>query len=433
MKITPTVSPAPADWRRWVAFDHCRVLLPHFAFARRTDALSRLHRLALDEAAPPEPRTAGRWYARVIFATVALRQVWIFFRRYGSYARTRDGVSRSRQLRDLWHCVWHHNNYARHYYWRKLYLEPRRTRWLDNLEHRQLTTLLRHLNRHLPIEQVTDKIHFHEHCQRHGLPTPRVIAAWSDTGALLAATPAPLAADLFLKPAAEYGSRGIQALSWDPVTHTHRLDGRDFAWPELLAELAAQARTEKRRLVLQPRLRNARRNAVYGNFDLCNLRIVTAIDPASGEPEALGSFVRLPSQFTRGGYDRHILFAPVDLANGRMGTGRLREITQGDFHRHPETSAPISGRLIPGWDEMLALALTAHRSMPWLPFVGWDIVDTDKGVMLLEANAFWGGDALQPPGGLALGRTRFPELYLAWHARLHAGEPAPQAAAFATP
>lgn len=424
--IPNSVEVAPESWRRWVAFDHCRVLLPHFSFAGRRDPLSRLHQLSLDDerVTHAEPSFLARLYVRTVFSAVALQQMWIFFLRYGGYVKKHDGISRRQQLRDLWHCIWNDNRYARHYYWRKLYQLPRREMWLENLEHRQLTTLLRHLNRRLPTSRITNKFNFHQHCRRHGLATPEVIAAWDPIGHLLVNPPAPRTGDLFLKPADDFGSTGILVLHWDELTRTHRFGDRTLHWPALLVALGRHAFTTGRAFILQPRLRNAPRNAVYGNFDLCNLRIVTARLP-DGEPEVIGAFIRLPSQFTTGGYNRHILFTSVDIADGRMGTGRLREITRGEFPRHPETDAPIQGRVIPGWSEMTELALQGHRSMPWMPFVGWDLIDTEQGPMLLEANAFWGGDALQPPGALPLGRTRFPEIYLAWFEKLYGPKPAP--------
>lgn len=415
MKLTALFSPA----HRWsgVAFDHCRVLLPQFSFARRPDDLARLHRLALDDA----PGAAGfrrTLLTRPLYALVALRQLLIYFWRYGSYVRAQDGISSVRQLRDLWHCVWRHNHSARHYYWRKLYRHPDRATWLLNLEHRQLTTLLRHLNRHLPIGEATDKFTFYRHCRQHNLPTPAAVAAWTDTGVRRTPPPVAVADDLFLKPTQEYGSTGAQVLPYDPASRTHRLAGRDFAWSQLMSRLGRRARDEKRGLIIQRRLHNAPRQAVYGDFDVCNLRLVTGCMPG-GTPELLGSFIRLPSRFTTAGAGRHVLFASVDIRTGRMRTGRFREITRGEFPLHPESGAPIEGRIIPGWDDLCALALRAHRSFPWLPFVGWDVVDTDQGIMLLEANAFWGGDALQPHDAVPLGLTRFPEIYLAWFDRLH--------------
>lgn len=420
MTTTTASLPLLRTWRRWVAFDHCRLLLPQFTFASRNDTLARLHLLSIDEHAdePARPRGLVGLGARLWFALVALRQVAIFFFRYSRYVEAEDGISRWRQLGDLWHCVWRQNRYARHYYWRKLYLVPFRPLWLENLEHRQLVTLLRRLNRHLPIDEITHKYNFHLCCRRHGLPTPDVLGAWDESGRVLHVAPEPVQGDLFLKPTTEFGSTGAEPLVWLPRSERHRLDGRELTWPELLDTLARRARDQRRGYVLQPRLRNAPRNAIYGDHDLCNLRIVTGIAPG-GTPEAIGSFLRMPSRVTSAGYNRTILFAPVDLATGRLGVGRFREITRGEHRVHPETQASISGRLLPGFDEMLDLALRAHSKIPWMPFVGWDLIDTPQGVMVLEANAYWGGDALQPPGGITLGETRFPEIYLAWFERFH--------------
>ena len=407
--------PARRGWFRWVAFDHCRLALPQFTFTGRTDPVSRLHQLALDDGAPvePAPRPALLGFTRAVFTLTVLRQIAAFFTRYAFYTEIHDGVSPFRQLGDLWHAGFHHNTYPRHYYWRKLHRSRDRTAWLDNLEHRQLTALLRQLNRHLPTARIADKLSFHGHCRLHALPSPTVVAAWTHEGVLRTGSPPPETVDLFLKPSSDFGSTGIFAIRWDPATRTHLFGGTALAWDPLLAALAAHARNDRRGAILQRRLRNAPRNAVYGNDDLCNLRIVTGQLPG-GEPEAIGAFLRLPSAFTSGGYTRHVLFATVDLATGRQGTGRLREITLGEFPTHPSTEAPIANRVLPGWPEMLALALRAHRSVPWMPFVGWDIIDTTEGVQVLEANAYWGGDALQAPGAPPLGSTRFPEIFFAW-------------------
>jgi Sugar-transfer associated ATP-grasp len=405
--LGPTLS-----WRQWVAFDHCRILLPQFVFARNRDPLAQLYRLSLDEGEPrPRAGAFARFGARLIFAVVALRQAWLYFRRYGSFVRKTSGILRGRQLRDLWYCAWRQNQSPRHYYWRKLYLLPERQAWLGWLEHRQVNTLLTHLNRRLPIENATDKVRFFEHCLAHNLPTPPVLAAWDECGRIATIAPRAVATELFLKPASEYGSVGVVAIEYQATSGKHRLNAAELAWSDLLNAIGDLARTDGRSLILQRRLRNAARNAIYGDSDICNLRIVTGCRPG-GEPEAIGSFVRLPSSMTTAGHERKVLTASVDLRTGRMEAGRFREPLLGEFPVHPNTGAPIKDRILPGWDEMLALALRGHRTYPWLPFIGWDVVDTTDGVMLLEANAYWAG-------ALALGHTRFPEIYLEWFEQLY--------------
>ncbi len=396
-----------------MAFDHSRVLLPQFVFAKGQDLLAQIYRLSLDEG---EPRaTAGafaRFWASLIFPFVALRQAWLFFRRNGSFVKQKYGVSLFRQFKDLWYCAWRQNQSPRHYYWRKFYLIPDRRDWLMNLEHRQVNTLLNHLNRRLPITKVTDKLLFHQHCLAHNLPTATLLAHWDKHGVLTSPAPEPVAADVFLKPATEYGSVGIVAIPYHAPTATYRLNGADFTWEELLEAIADLARTDGRRLILQVRLRNAPRNAIYGDADICNVRIVTGLMPG-GEPEPIGGFIRIPSSLTTTGHDRNIMIASIDVETGRMEPGRFRETKLGDFPLHPDTGAMIENRILPGWRDMIELAQRGHRSYPWMPFIGWDVIDTKDGLLLLEANAYWGGDCVQLPGAAPLGHTRFPEIYLA--------------------
>lgn len=400
------------SWRNCIAFDHSRILLRQFVFSKGSSALAQIYRLSLDEGEPRATVSAfSRFVARIIYAFVALRQINIFFLHYGSYVKSTHGISALQQLRDSWYCAWRQNQSPRHYYWRKLYLLKNRSHWLENLEHRQVTALLDHLNRQLPIAKATDKRQFNQHCIDHDLPAPRAIASWNKSGEFSQKPTGPVAADLFLKPATDYGSVGIMPVPYDQAAGTYRLKSADFTWEQLITAIGGMARDDRRGLILQRRLRNAARNAIYGDDDICNLRIVTA-HPPGGEPEALSAFIRLPSSMTTTGHSRNILVASIDIQTGRMHQGLFREPILGEFPVHPDTKAPIENRILSGWSEMLGLALQGHRTLPWLPFIGWDVVDTTDGVMLLEANAYWGADSLQLPGATPLGRTRFPEIYL---------------------
>ena len=412
LPATPVQSAPAHKWNEWVAFDHARILLPQFVFWKGNDPLSQIYRLSLEEGEPR--KMAGAWarfWTRPAFALVVLRQMWIFYRRTGAFVKSKYGVSALQQFRDMWYCAWNQNQSPRHYYWRKFYLIPDRREWLKNLEHRQVNNLLNHFNRNLPITKVTNKVQFYQHCVKHNLPTSPVLAWWDTRGQLTSTAPAPVAADVFLKPTSDYGSVGIMAIVWNSATKTHRFKGMSLGWSDLLKAIGELAATDGKAMLLQRRLANSERNSIYGDTDICNARVVTGRAP-DGEITVIGAFVRLPSSLTTTGHDRNIMIASMDVDTGRMEPGRFRETKLGDYPVHPDTGAPIENRAFAGWDEMRALAIRGHQSYPWMPFIGWDVVDSKDGVILLEANAYWGGDCVQLPGAMPLGETRFAEIYL---------------------
>ncbi|MBK6806879.1 MAG: hypothetical protein IPG84_19520 [Betaproteobacteria bacterium] len=86
------------------------------------------------------------------------------------------------------------------------------------------------------------------------------------------------------------------------------------------------------------------------------------------------------------------LNAPIDRARGALGRavtlrddGRLIE-----HERHPDTGQAIEGVAIPGLERALAGLLDAARCLPEAPLIGWDMLMTDDGYSILEANS--------PPG-----------------------------------
>jgi hypothetical protein len=410
------------------------VALDQFCFARRNDLVSELHRLALT-AAPDAP--AGRitrgqkLMAKAMYFAVTLRQIFGYHRTFGAFVHAHHGVSHAQQLADLWHCMWRHNQLARHYYWRKLFLIRDREEWLANFEHREVNTLLDHINAAAPKAALTHKLHFHQHCRTHDLPTAPVFAAWEPGGHLVTPLPPDPRRDVFIKPTTEYGSVGAMPIAYDAATRLYQLGDARYSWSDLLDTIGTQ-HAEKIGYVLQPRLRNSANYAVYGQQDLCNLRVVTGV-PANGIPELVGSVIRLPSRFTTKGHDRDVLLATVDIADGRMGRAMFRNIKLPQFTHHPDTGHPIEGEILPGWSEIKELVLRAHATCPWMAFIGWDVVESEQGLLLLEANANWGGDSIQLPGTTPLGRTRFPTIYFE---RLRSGSPKPgpaQAATFQVP
>jgi len=96
------------------------------------------------------------------------------------------------------------------------------------------------------------------------------------------------------------------------------------------------------------------------------------------------------------------LLCGVDLATGRLGRGASLpgsgEHTLDWRSVHPDTGAAIAGRVVPGFFELIELLLATCRRHPYLAYVGWDVVMTDSGPVVLEAN-YGSGLQLQLHGG----------------------------------
>lgn len=76
---------------------------------------------------------------------------------------------------------------------------------------------------------------------------------------------------------------------------------------------------------------------------------------------------------------------PIDLSNGKLGTGQGRS-SNGHTH-HPDTGVPVAGQMIPHWNAVLEYACSAHRKAPeGLDLIGWDICLSANGLCLIEGN-----------------------------------------------
>ena len=71
-----------------------------------------------------------------------------------------------------------------------------------------------------------------------------------------------------------------------------------------------------------------------------------------------------------------------------MESGRLTQAYDGKKHLdvHPDSGAKITGKMIPYWDELIALSIQTAKAFP-LNYLGVDLViDREKGPMIMEVN-----------------------------------------------
>lgn len=118
------------------------------------------------------------------------------------------------------------------------------------------------------------------------------------------------------------------------------------------------------------------------------LRVLTFLDPESGELRILNQFLRLGREGQRtdnvstGGY-----FVGVD-GDGWMD-GHLRDpvcVSIGSIH--PDSGVDVKGGRIPNFGAVRKLCLDAHRRIPYLRFIGWDVcIQASGDPVILEWNA----------------------------------------------
>ena len=77
----------------------------------------------------------------------------------------------------------------------------------------------------------------------------------------------------------------------------------------------------------------------------------------------------------------------IDVGTGTLGMGKSLE-GQPSYQVHPDSGFDLTGQVVPDWESAKSLALSAARVCP-LGAVGWDIVLSDRGPVLLEVNAHW--------------------------------------------
>lgn len=201
---------------------------------------------------------------------------------------------------------------------------------------------------------------------------------------------------LVLKPAG--GGRGSNVLVLDVIDHdTGQAITRTGEHVDLRATLAALDLTGMRGVsgyVLQEPVRNHEELAQLAPWAANTVRVQTIITGA-GTVVVQAAVLRLGR---RGGmvdnYSVGGLSVPVDIATAALGRGILPGSTVRLTH-HPDTGLEFTGRQVPGWAETVDLCLRTARLFPGLRSLGWDVVITGSGPVLLEGNADWGLRSLQ--------------------------------------
>ncbi len=144
------------------------------------------------------------------------------------------------------------------------------------------------------------------------------------------------------------------------------------------------------------------------------IRAVTMWDDEEGEPflaVAVHRFGRRSSghvdNWTLGG-----LSVPIDLESGELGKGVSYPVS-GEllfYERHPDTQEQIEGVRIPHWEFVKSTILEIAGALSFVPYIGWDIIVTEKAFKIIEGNNRTDVNLLQVHGPL-LRQERIRKFY----------------------
>jgi alpha-L-glutamate ligase-like protein len=235
--------------------------------------------------------------------------------------------------------------------------------------------------------RVDDKLQTKELCERAGIPTPKLLALARHHFELRRLGPE-LARlhDFVLKPAHGAMGNGILVVRERQGERFVAAGGRSLSLAELLYHAAGMisglyalagqpdVAVVEERLVVHPEL------AEIATDGVPDVRVVVY----RGVPAM--AMTRLPTRRSGGRANLHqgAVAAGIDLGSGRT-THAIQHSSQ--VREHPDSGEWLLGRPLPGFQDLLAIAVRAADETG-LGYVGADlVVDAQRGPVLLEMNA----------------------------------------------
>jgi len=127
------------------------------------------------------------------------------------------------------------------------------------------------------------------------------------------------------------------------------------------------------------------------------VRLVTARSPSTREVFAAHGVVRVGNDLSRpvDNYSSGGFSYALDIASGEIGSGRNKAGIGPIPHHIDAPENRIAGRTLPDFDRIVKTALDAHRALPYINYVGWDLCIADDGITVVEANNTSDVDLLQ--------------------------------------
>ena len=250
---------------------------------------------------------------------------------------------------------------------------------------------------------LRDKFLFNVYMRAFNIPTPPVLAYTNESGCYIHGKKVLFKELLsYLKGnCSEFFLKGSMSCCGRDVVHVIVKDGSmsSDGKPFVLEE--SMLRGQK--VIVQTPVKNCKEIAAINPYAVSTIRMVTVMGQKSHEPQLLcPGYMRIGCKKD----------SSVDnLCAGGIGVGlrpdgRLKEyglykpwIGEMKSYKHPLSGVVFDGYQIPMYEEACELVKRAHKVLPSIPTIGWDVAITDEGPTLIEGNDNWEISGVQIPHG----------------------------------
>ena len=325
---------------------------------------------------------------------LVVARFFYWFKLMARPVRAKTGRSFIRQFLDIFLLFYRHGLDTQAYYMFELYRPdywPRAGGYLTRYETKNgiMKLLTWQLSDYEQRTVLADKLKSAAFCKEIGVPIPPLLAIAQD--GVLSFEPGAegqFDQDLFVKPVKLKGSRGIDVFRNIGPGRYRDAAGVEFDRAALIAHLAERSKTMA--LMVQRRLINHPDIADLAGQSLMAIRVITCKSDLDQKAIVTYAFIRVITRLEPAWPVTYELGIAIDLATGKLGpaTGDKEKWLLEWLDVHPVTGAKVTGRQLPHWEAVKAMALKAHDAAKGRLLIGWDIAVTPEGPLLLEGNSY---------------------------------------------
>ncbi|GAA1189486.1 sugar-transfer associated ATP-grasp domain-containing protein [Nesterenkonia xinjiangensis] len=215
---------------------------------------------------------------------------------------------------------------------------------------------------------------------------------------------------VFVKPLRGAEGRRVRAIT--RTSSGFRMNGESTT----AAEIRQWIQDQKRPMIFERGIEQHEDQAALNPEATNTLRILTMPDVDQAKDPFIAVAVQRIGTARSGHVDNWTqggLSAKVDIETGRLS--RAGQLPDGRrpawFSEHPDSGAPLEGSTVPFWEETKELVMDASRRLSFMEYIGWDIIISPSGPVILEGNINSGMNVLQVHGPL-LADERVRSYYL---------------------